>query len=255
MQPKVFWGSCVATAAFLFSTNFFTNPALADIGFKQVSIGQSQGLGGNDIPTLEISPVWGLTISFIKTNELVQQARISDPSRVLVDFDSPLTGGIEPRTPQLGAPGRTPTGAAVIYLRQIGDPFKLPTRLTAKAKKSNKLPLTIITTDRSNQRKLYQFLLVLGKDTKYSTVEVVPDSFFARPVVAAPAPPPIDVATLFSQGLALAKQKNMIVPASPLDQRLQALQSILQRSSTLEAAAQQTNVPMRIVQQIMQLKP
>jgi hypothetical protein len=251
MQPKFFWGSCVATAAFL----FFTNPALADIGFKQVSIGQSQGLGGKDVPTLEISPLWGLTISFIKTNELVQQARISDPSRVLVDFDSPLAGGSEPRIPQLGVPGRTQAGAAVIYLRQIGDPFKLPTRLTAKAKKSSKLPLTIITTDRSNQRKLYQFLLVLGKDTKYSAVEVVPDSFFARPIVAAPAPPPIDVAALFSQGLSLAKQKNMIVPASPLDRRLQALQSILQRGSTLEVAAQQTDVPMRIVQQIMQLKP
>jgi hypothetical protein len=251
MQPKFFWGSCVVTAAFL----FFTNPAQADIGFKQVSIGQSQGLGGKDVPTLEISPLWGLTISFIKTNELVQQARISDPARVLVDFDSPLAGGNEQRIPQLGAPGRSQGGAAVIYLRQIGDPFKLPTRLTAKAKKSSLLPLTIITTDRSNQRKLYQFLLVLGKDTKYSAVEVVPDSFFARPVVAAPAPPPIDVAGLFAKGLALATQKNMIVPASPLDRRLQALQSTLLRGTTLEAAAQQTGVPMRIVQQIMQLKP
>jgi hypothetical protein len=53
----------------------------------------------------------------------------------------------------------------------------------------------------------------------------------------------------------LAKQKNMIAPASPLDRRLQALQSILQRGSSLEVAAQQTDVPMRIVQQIMQLKP
>ncbi len=251
MQPNIFWGSCVATAAFL----FFTTPALADIGFKQVSIGQSQGLGGKDVPTLEISPLWGLTISFIKTNELVQQARISDPARVLVDFDSPLAGSSEPRVSQLGAPGRSQGGAAVIYLRQIGDPFKLPTRLTAKAKKSSKLPLTIITIDRSNQRKLYQFLLVLGKDTKYSAVEVVPDSFFARPVVAAPALPPIDVADLFAKGLVLATQKNMIVPASPLDQRLQALQSTLRRGTTLEAAAQQTGVPMRIVQQIMQLKP
>jgi hypothetical protein len=253
MQPKLFWGSCVATAAFL----FFIQPAQADIGFRQVSIGQSQGLGGKDVPVLEISPLWGLTISFIKTNELVQQARISDPAKVLVDFDSPLVGGVEPRLATADSPRRAPTGAAVIYLRQIGDPFKLPTRLTAKAKKSNKLPLTIITIDRSNQRKLYQFLLVLGKDTKYSAVEVVPDSFLARPVVAAaaPAPPPIDMAALFSQGLALATQKNMIVPDSPLDRRLQVLQSILRKGTSLEAAAQQADVPMRIVQQIMQLKP
>jgi hypothetical protein len=254
MPPKIFWGGCV-TAAFL----FFTSSAQAEISFRQVSIGQSQGTKGKDLPTLEISPLWGLTISFLKTNEVVQQVRISDPAKVAVDFDAPLSGGLEPRASlqlatQPGNPGRSISGASVIYLRQLGDPFKLPTRLTAKAKKSSKLPLTVITLDKSNQRKLYQFLLVLGKDTNYSTVEIVPDSFFASPVAPVILPPPIDIAQEFSNGMVLATQKDLLVPGSPLDQRLKVLQKILRTGASLEVAAQQTNVPMRIVNQIMQLK-
>lgn len=251
MPPKFLWGGCFATAALL----FFTPSANADINFRQVSISQSQGTNGKDLPNLEISPLWGLTISFLKTNETVQQVRISDPAKVLVDFDSPLSGGLEPRSPlAVGTQGRSISGASVIYLRQLGDPFKLPTRLTAKAKKSNQLPLSVITIDKSNQRKLYQFLLVLGKDTNNSTVEIVPDSFFARPVTPVVAPPPIDIAQEFSNGLVLATKKNLLVPGSPLDQRLKVLQKILKTGASLEVAAQQTNVPMRIVNQIMQLK-
>jgi hypothetical protein len=256
MPPKIFLGGCI-TAAFL----FFTSSAQAEISFRQVSISESQGKNGKELPNLEISPLWGLTISFLKTNEVVQQVRISDPAKVAVDFDAPLSGSVEPRATlqlatQPGSPGRSTSGggASVIYLRQLGDPFKLPTRLTAKAKKSNKLPLTVITLDKSNQRKLYQFLLVLGKNTNYSTVEIVPDSFFAPPVVPAILPPPIDMAQEFGNGLALATKKNLLVPGSPLEQRLKVLQKVLQTGASLEVAAQQTNVPMRIVNQIMQLK-
>jgi hypothetical protein len=254
MQPKFLWGGCLTTAIFL----FFTTNVLAEITFRQVSASQSQGQGGKDVPTLEISPLWGLTISFIKTNELVQQVRISDPSRVLVDFDAPLGGGAETRQQlQVNTQGRTINGASIIYLRQIGDPLKLPTRLTRSAKSSNKIPLTVVTIDRSNQRKLYQFLLVLGKDTKYSTVEVVPDSQLPRksPSGAILAIIPTgDVSQQFAKGLALANKNNIVVPASPLDRRLQALLGLLQKGESLESAAQRTDVPLPVVNQIMQLK-
>jgi hypothetical protein len=254
MQPKFLWGGCLTTAIFL----FFTTNAVAEITFRQVSASQSQGQGGKDVPTLEISPLWGLTISFIKTNELVQQVRISDPSRVLVDFDAPLGSGTETRQQvQTNTQGRTINGASIIYLRQIGDPIKLPTRLTRSAKNSNKIPLTVITVDRSNQRKLYQFLLVLGKDTKYSTVEVVPDSQLPRRTPATPTlalVPTGDVAKQFANGLALATKNNIVVPASPLDRRLQVLLGLLQKGESLESAAQQADVPLPVVNQIMQLK-
>jgi hypothetical protein len=253
MKPRIFWGSCLATAFFLSSTT----TTLANITFRQVSTSQGQGIGGKDVPTLEISPLWGLTLSFIKTNEMVQQVRISDPSRVIVDFDAPLGGGEIRPTLQTGTQGRTMTGATVIYLRQLGDPLKLPSRLTAGAKKSNKIPLTVITVDRANQRKLYQFLLVLGKDTKYSTVEVVPDSMMARSAQSRPTNPTTtptgDVVLKFSQNLALAQKNNTVVPGSPLDKRLQTLLGLLQKGESLESAAQQADVPLPVVTQIMQL--
>jgi hypothetical protein len=259
MQSKTLWGGCLATAIFLSSNAV----ALADIGFRQVSASQSQGQGGKDVPTLEVSPVWGLTISFIKTNELVQQVRIGDPARVLVDFDAPLVGGDARPQIQGNTQGRTMNGASVIYLRQIGEPLKIHNRLTRSAKKSNKIPLTVITIDRSNQRKLYQFVLVLGKETKYSTVEVVPDSQLPRSAPSA-APnssgatvatvPSGDVAQQFAKGLAIANKNNIVVPASPLDQRLQVVLQLLQKGETLETAAQKADVPLSVVQQIMLLK-
>jgi hypothetical protein len=253
MQLKKIWSSCLATIILLGSTI----AAQAEIGFRQVSTGESQGLGGKDVPTLDVSPLWGLTLSFIKTNEVVQQVRIGDPSRVVVDFDTPLSG-VSTETRQSGAASTAVrSGAAVIYLRQIGDPLKLPTRLTASAKKSSNIPLTVITVDRSNQRKLYQFLLVLGKNTKYSTVEVVPDSLMPR--VGKPVTPIATAANnvpeQFAKGLTLAQKKNVVVAGSPLDRRLQVLLGLLQKGETLETAAQQADVPLAVANQIMQLKP
>lgn len=252
MKFRTVWRSCLVAMLFLGST---ATTALANITFRQVSASQSQGSGGKEVPTLDISPLWGLTLSFIKTNEVVQQVRISDPSRILVDFDAPLGGEFRP-TLQTGTQGRTMSGATVIYLRQIGDPLKLPTRLTASAKKSNKIPLTVITIDRTNQRKLYQFLLVLGKDTKYSTVEVVPDRQSTR-IPSAPINafnlPTRDMAQKFARGLALAQKNNMVVSASPLDRRLQLFLELLQQGETAESAAQKADVPLPVVTQIMQL--
>jgi hypothetical protein len=255
MQPKNLWRGCL-TIAILLS---FTPISLAEIGFRQVSSSQSQGSNGKDVPTLDVSPLWGLTISFLKTNELVQQVRIGDPSRIVVDFDAPLTGGAADarQAVQTNTQGRTLNGASVIYLRQIGDPLRLPTRLTRSAKNSNKIPLTVITIDRSNQRKLYQFLLVLGKDTKYSTVEVVPDSQMPRTAASNSnqvIAPTGDVAQQFARGLALANKNNIVVAASPLDRRLQTVLGLLQKGESLESAAQQTDVPIAVVNQIMQMK-
>jgi hypothetical protein len=250
MQSKKIWSGYLTLSVSL----CWVTTVQAEMSFRQVSTSESQGMGGKDVPTLDISPLWGLTISFIKTNEMVQQVRISDPSRVVVDFDTPLGSG-ETRQSAL-ANTQTRSGAAVIYLRQIGDPLRLPTRLTASAKKSSKIPLTVITVDRSNQRKLYQFLLVIGKNTKYSTVEVVPDNLLPRTATIAVklATPPPNVAQQFGQGLILAQQKKIVVAGSPLDRRLQVLLGMLQKGESLEIAVQQAGVPLPVVTQIMQLK-
>lgn len=145
-------------------------PVQAQIAFQQVSAQQAQGKQG-PVPTLNLSPTWGLTLSFIQTGERIQQVRIGDPSRILVDFDSPLSS-----TSPDG-------GATLIYLRQLGQPLDLNLRLPNAAQQTNQVPLTVVTTGSQGLR-LYQFRLLLGKETSISTIEVVPEALMpqARPL-------------------------------------------------------------------------
>lgn len=143
-------------------TGHLALPANAQMTFQSVSVQQAQGLQGA-VPSLNLSPTWGLTLSFIKTGERVQQVRIGDPSRVLVDFDSPLSSG------------QSEGGATVLYLRQLGQPLDLGLRLPAAARQTNQVPLTVVTAG-TQGRKLYQFRLLLDQETSVSTIEVVPES-------------------------------------------------------------------------------
>ena len=209
--------------------------------FRQVSASQSQGAGA--VPTLDVSPTWGLTVSFIKTGELVQQVRVGDPSRVVVDFDSPLSPAGTSGTINSGTQSNAATGATVIYLRQLSTPLNLNLRLPNAAKDTSQVPLTVITLDRANTRRLYQFRLILGKQTDYSTVEVIPDAMpqpkpltviRSQPGVSplpsakssgqlvnpSPGLPAGNVSQQFEQAIAQAQTQQLVVPGSPLAQRL-----------------------------------
>ncbi len=146
------------------------SPAQAQMSFRQVRASQAQGNSG-PVPRIELSPQWGLVLSFAKTGEMIQQARIGDPSRILIDFDSPLAPGGGASSAGNGSS----KGASIIYLRQLNAPLDLGLRLPQAAKYSSQVPLTVITTSGSN-RKVYQFQIALGASTDSSTVEVVPDS-------------------------------------------------------------------------------
>jgi hypothetical protein len=145
-------------------------PAIATVGmiFRQVSANQSQGLSNQPVPVLDVSPLWGLNISFIPSGELIQQVRLGDPSRLLVDFDSPLG-----ESAQDSSRNQQITGATIVYLRELEQPLNLSLRLTTEARSTNSMPMSVVTLDRLGNRHLHQFLLRLGQE--YSTVEVVPD--------------------------------------------------------------------------------
>ena len=141
-------------------------PTQAQMTFQQVSSQQAQGKQGS-VPTLNLSPTWGLTLSFIQTGERIQQARIGDPSRILVDFDSPLSSD------------SSDAGATVVYLRQLGQPLDMGLRLPKAAQQTNQVPLTVVTTGVQGRR-LYQFRLLLGQETSISTVEVLPEALMSQ---------------------------------------------------------------------------
>lgn len=250
------------------SSAAIANPAHA-MAFRQVSASTSQGVGGSAVPTLDVSPTWGLTLSFIKTGELIQQVRVGDPSRVVVDFDSPL-GSVGQSGNAPATQGRVASGATVIYLRQLSEPLNLGLRLPKDARNTQQVPLTVLTVDRANQRRIYQFRLLLGRKTDYSTVEVVPDaqlpqrpplkllpvastsrtSEVAKPRPAGSIAKSGDLAQRFEQALAQAQSQQLVVPNTPLAARLQEMLKLIKQGTTLEAAAQQTGVPMPVVNQI-----
>lgn len=118
---------------------------------KVGQISASSALGENTvIPEASIDPSQGLTISFIRTNEYVQQVRVK---RGLVDlqFDSALPSGSE-----------ASPGAKVIYV-------------SPKSRNSSIFRMSVVTNDSVNKRRLYQILLKVAS-TEFFTVEVVPDS-------------------------------------------------------------------------------
>ncbi len=255
----------------LIASSFAIANSAQAMAFRQVSASISQGIGGSAVPTLDVSPTWGLTLSFIKTGELIQQVRVGDPSRVVVDFDSPLApaGQSSNASP---AQGRISSGATIVYLRQLSEPLDLGLRLPKDARNTQQVPLTVLTVDRANQRRLYQFRLLLGRKTDYSTVEVVPDAQLPKKtplkllpvsstgrssVIAKPSPQPAstvqsgDLAQRFEQALAQAQTQQLIVPNTPLAIRLQEMLKLLKQGATPEAAARQAGVPMQVVSQIL----
>lgn len=248
------------------SSGAIANPVHA-MAFRQISASVSQGIGGGAVPTLDVSPTWGLTLSFIKTGELIQQVRVGDPSRVVVDFDSPLAP-VGQSENSLSTQGRIASGATVVYLRQLSEPLNLGLRLPKDARNTQQVPLTVLTVDRANQRRLYQFRLLLGRKTDYSTIEVVPDAQLPQrtplkllPVsttgraseTSKPLAPTVksgDLAQRFEQALVQAQAQQLVVPNTPLVTRLQEMLKLLKQGTPLEAAARQTGVPMQVVNQI-----
>jgi hypothetical protein len=135
-------------------------------GFRRIPVSRCEG---NELPILDISPRYGLTISLIKVNqvsgELIQQVRISDPSRVVLDTDT-----------KLGSKnGTTGEGATIVFLRQLSKPLDISAmRLQPQARRSQYLMLSLVTATPSNKRRLCQFRLHLNQESSQSTIEVIP---------------------------------------------------------------------------------
>jgi hypothetical protein len=143
------------------------SPDIAWAGFRKIPVSRCSG---SELPIIDISPRYGLNISFIKLNnatgELVQQIRVSDPSRIVFDTDSKLgnKGG-----------GDASGGAAIVFVRQLSKPIdSSQMRLQPQARNSKYVMLSLITSAPNNQRRLCQFRLHTGQDTADSTIEVTP---------------------------------------------------------------------------------
>jgi hypothetical protein len=186
----------------------------------------------------------------------------------VVDFDAPLASGGAGAASSVGSN----TGATIIYLRQLSEPLDLDLRLTKAARNTKQVPLTVLTVDNSGSRKMYQFRLLLDRDTDYSTVEIVPDAMMPqRGAIVSPAKTPAkttvigdkalpttsqstpNVAQQFAQAVERAKQNQLILPGSALEEKLKQMVGLLNQGKTLEVAAKEVGVPMPMVEQFLSL--
>jgi hypothetical protein len=137
---------------------------------KQISI--SQAIGSNGVnAVISVSPAQAIAISFIRTGEVVRKVWLGNPSKIVMDYDTPLCKD---------AAKDTNCGATVIYLRQLAQPLNIDMNLPASAS-GDLTSLTVVTTGSGGSRNLYQFQLVLGEFTSpYSVLEIVPDSQIRR---------------------------------------------------------------------------
>jgi hypothetical protein len=146
---------------------------------RQIGISQAMGVSGVT-SVVSLSPMQSLNISFIKTGEIIKKVWLGNPSKVVMDYDSPLCKD--------GA-NDSNCGATVINLRQLAQPIDLDMNLSASAR-GDLTSLTVITTGAGGQRNLYQFQLVLNVPTPaYSILEVVPDAQIPRLAPLTPTAP------------------------------------------------------------------
>jgi len=164
----VLWAGAMPNAA-------FASPLVR----KQLSISEASGQTGVNA-VVSLSPMQALSISFIKTGEVVKKVWLGNPSKVVMDYDSPLCKD---------ATKESNCGANVIYLRELAQPLDLEMNLPAAAKGSL-TSLTVITTGAGGMKNLYQFQLALGESTPpYSVLEIVPDAQIRRLAPITPVRP------------------------------------------------------------------
>lgn len=133
---------------------------------RQMTVSQATGAINGDISVVSVSPSQALTISFIKTGQLIKKVWLGNPSKIVMDYDSPLCKDSASVSPNCGA--------SVIYLRQLAQPLKIEMNLPESAKGDLTL-LTVITAS-GESRYLYQFQLALNQPLVYSVLEILSDS-------------------------------------------------------------------------------
>jgi hypothetical protein len=146
---------------------------------RQIGVSQAMGVSGVT-SVVSLSSMQSLNISFIKTGEIIKKVWLGNPSKVVMDYDSPLCKD--------GAKDSN-CGATVINLRQLAQPIDLDMNLPTSAR-GDLTSLTVITTGAGGLRNLYQFQLVLNVPTPaYSILEVVPDAQIPRLAPLTPTAP------------------------------------------------------------------
>lgn len=225
------------------------SPALGETltgSVRRVSSSMATGASGTQPPLIELSPGYGVNISFIPTGEVVEKVWFDNPSFATLDVDGCLSGlgGTEGFCEQ--------NGATVLHLRRINQ-LNIP-----GLPKTNSTLLTVITSG-SAGRRVYLFRVAMGSGTpKYHTVEVTPA--LTPPSTASNgtghSSSIVQAASnwqTFQRGLTVAEQKRLIRRNQPLWNRIENFLTRVKAGEPIESAASMAGISLDLVRRLGEL--
>ncbi|MGB3642697.1 MAG: hypothetical protein WBA39_34700 [Rivularia sp. (in: cyanobacteria)] len=205
-------------------------------GVKRISSYIATGNSESEIPLIELSPGYGVNISFIPTGETVEKVWLDNPAIAYEDVDGCLSG--------LGKECESESGATVLHLRRIKplDFKQLPS--------SNSSLLTVVT--KGEKRRVYLFRVAMGDKTpKLHTIEITPtkeelntDRFLITH---------IENLQLIKRGLVVAKQQRLISQESRVWRRLQNFLVSARAGEQINVAALKSGISMQLVNRLIEL--
>jgi hypothetical protein len=204
-------------------------------GLRRISQDTATGHSGSEIPLIELSPGYGVNISFIPSGEIVEKIWLDNPAIASLDVDGCLSG--------LGGECDSP-GATVLHLRRISpiDMLQLP--------KMNSSLLTVVAKGNSGRR-VYLFQVAMGSQRpKYHTIEVTPDIQEPENRELLPQYPNLQV---ISRGLKIAQQQRLISPESRLWKRIKNFFTSVRSGESISSAAHQAGISLQLVNRLTEL--
>lgn len=181
---------------------------------------------------ITVWPGSGANLDFSSLGLRIYRAWLDDPSKLTIDFDSPLDAG----------------GAQVVHLRRIsGVAFQgLPSTPATL--------LSVVARDASGTAQLFQFPIAYGSGPPdYSTIAVVPAPAPSGPramiqssAISGQGANPLT----FSHGIAALIEAGTIAPNGPMHQSLRAFLALVANDVPVAEASAQTGVSLEVVQAV-----
>lgn len=234
------WGNIVF-ACFVSLPLFNLSPTIAaeiKQGVKQVSADIATGNSPQHIPKIELSPGYGVNISFIKSGEIVEKVWLDNPSFVSLDVDGCLTGLSQQCKEE---------GATVIHLRQINR-LKLP-----QLPSTSTSLLTAIARGKSG-RQVYLFRVAVGnKVPSYHTIEVISNINTIPVTTNFSSINSITNLQKISRGLNIAQKQDLISPESPLWKRIKNFLRNVRAGESINIAAHNNGISTQLVNRLIEI--
>ncbi|MEL6164425.1 MAG: hypothetical protein AAFR37_11920 [Cyanobacteria bacterium J06628_3] len=205
---------------------------------KQITQKVATGKSSSSIPRIELSPGYGVNISFIKSDEIIEKVWLDNPTFASLDVDGCLS--TEERECDK-------EGATVIHLRRI-KPLKV-----RQLPLSNTSLLTVIAKGQS-RRKVYLFKVGMGnKAPTYHTLEIIPDSKIVPENTQFTNIKNINELQLLSRGLKIVNSKGLIRKESRLWSRIADFLVKVRMGEPINSAARKSGISMRLVNRLIEL--